>query len=107
MHRRFSFWLPEDTAKLQEFKRALTNQEEIAVFDKVLSIIESKKVYSCSREDFTTCCLNKGIRKDRIDYVWDLIRSDLTAVQIANKYMVAIDTIHQDRWRYRSKLDKI
>ena len=106
MYRKFSFWLAEDTAKLEEFKRALTKPEDIAVFDKCLEIIRRKKAYSCSKEDFIKHCLDKGIRKDRIEYAWDLIRGELTSTQLAGKYCVEIETIHQDRWRFRTKLDK-
>lgn len=63
-------------------------------------------IYSCSRDEFNSFCLEKGIRRDRLEYVWDLFRSELGTNALSDKYFVAPQMIKQDRWRYKKKLSQ-
>ena len=61
-------------------------------------------IYSCSKTEFYAYCLEKRVRRDRIGYVWDILRSEESVVALADKYFVEPETITQDRWRYKNKL---
>lgn len=61
-------------------------------------------IYNCSREEFDVHCLEKGVRRDRLDYVWDILRSSLSVNELAEKHFVEPQTIKQDRWRYKKKI---
>lgn len=61
-------------------------------------------LYDCTQDEFIAHCLNNGVRRDRIAYVWDILRSDIPVVDLADKYYVEPQTILQDRWRYKKKL---
>lgn len=61
-------------------------------------------LYDCTQDEFIAHCLNNGVRRDRIAYVWDILRSDIPVVDLADKYCVEPQTILQDRWRYKKKL---
>ena len=39
-----------------------------------------------------------------MEYVWDILRSDASVIDLADKYYVEPQTIKQDRWRYKKKL---
>lgn len=99
-------WLAEDTAKLETFARTLTKPEDIATAKRMIAILKSREAYTCDKEDFVDYCLAKGIRRERIEYAWDLLRGVLSVNQLAEKYNVEPETIHHDRWRFRNKLSK-
>ena len=99
-------WLAEDTAKLETFARTLTKPDDIATAKRMIEILKSREAYTCDKEDFVDYCIAKGIRRDRIEYVWDLLRGVLSVDQLADKYGVELETIYSDRWRYRKKLSK-
>lgn len=61
-------------------------------------------IAKCTREEFECRCLERHIKRHRIDYAYDLLKTDSTPQELADKYYVAIDTIYQDRWRYTNKL---
>jgi hypothetical protein len=61
-------------------------------------------LYDCNKDEFTAYCLSKKVRRDRVEYVWDILRSDTSVVDLADKYYVEPQTIKQDRWRYKKKL---
>lgn len=61
-------------------------------------------LYDCTKDEFTSYCLSKKVRRDRVEYVWDILRSDTSVVDLADKYYVEPQTIKQDRWRYKKKL---
>lgn len=58
---------------------------------------------TCSREEFDILCINNGIKPNRIEYVWDLLRGKISTSEMMDKYCVAEKTISQDRWRYKKK----
>ena len=64
-------------------------------------------IYDCSKDEFIAYCLNNKVRRDRIDYVWDILRSQMSVNDLADKYVVEPSTIKQDRWRYKKKLNKV
>lgn len=63
-------------------------------------------LYSCTKDEFYSYCLSHSVRNDRIEYVWDILRSQLSVNELAEKYFVEPQTIKQDRWRYKKKLSK-
>lgn len=99
-------WLAEDTAKLEAFKKTLTKPDDIANVERTIAILKSREAYTCDKDEFIEYCIQKGIRRYRVEYIWDLLRGELSVNQLAEKYMVEPETIHQDRWRFRNKLSK-
>lgn len=88
----------------QEFidkKRKITELEKEAENESI-----QFSIYDCSKDKFCSYCLSKNVRNDRVDYVWDIIRSSLSTEELADKYFVEPQTIKQDRWRYKKKLLK-
>lgn len=65
---------------------------------------QSFSIYTCTKNEFYSYCLSKKVRRDRVEYVWDILRSDTSVVDLADKYYVEPQTIKQDRWRYKKKL---
>ena len=63
-------------------------------------------IYSCSKDEFVSICLESKVRHNRIEYVWDIIRGTEQDEDVANRYFVDPQTIKQDRWRYKKKLQK-
>ena len=56
------------------------------------------------RKRFEMKCIKRGIKRDRVDYVYDLLMSKLKTNEIADKYCIAIDTVYQDRYKFRKIL---
>lgn len=61
-------------------------------------------LYDCNKTEFVAYCLSKNVRRDRVEYVWDILRSEESVIALADKYFVEPETITQDRWRYKKKL---
>ncbi len=70
--------------------------------------LENKKnefsLYDSTKDEFIAHCFNKGIRQDRIEYVWDILRSQMSFQELATKYYLEYETIKHDRWKYKKKL---
>ena len=91
--------------KIQESIDIKKEKEELsAELEKATTKVFS--IYDCSKDDFIAHCLKCGIRRDRVEYVWDIMRSQISVVELADKYFVEPQTIAQDRWRYKKKLTK-
>lgn len=65
---------------------------------------QSFSIYTCTKNEFYSYCFEKKVRRDRIAYVWDILRSEDSVIELADKYCVEPETIKQDRWRYKKKL---
>lgn len=63
-------------------------------------------LYDCTKDEFISFCLKSKVRHNRIEYVWDIIRGTEQDEDIAARYFVDPQTIKQDRWRYKKKLQK-
>lgn len=88
----------------QEFidkKKKVTQLEKEAE-----NIVCQFSLYGCTKDEFYSYCRSKGVRNDRIEYVWDILRSELSVNELSDKYFVEPQTIKQDRWRYKKKLLK-
>lgn len=63
-------------------------------------------IYTCSYDEFASRCLMCGVRNDRVPYVWDIIRSEMTFDQIAEKYCISPESARHDRYVFKKKLQK-
>lgn len=63
-------------------------------------------IYDCTYDEFASHCLKCGIRNDRVPYVWDIIRSDLSYQQLMDKYCLEYDSVKHDRYKFKKKLQK-
>lgn len=87
----------------QEF---IDRQKKITKLEKEAQSREFS-LYDCTKDEFAAYCLSKKVRRDRVEYVWDILRSSTSVVDLADKYYVEPQTILQDRWRYKKKLNPI
>lgn len=62
-----------------------------------------KPLNALSVEELKLRCIERKIKPDRVPYIVDLFGT-MNEQDIANKYIIAIDTVYQDRWRYKKKL---
>lgn len=91
---------------LYKVQDAIDIKEENARLKEEINTKKEFSLYSCSREEFETYCLEHKVRRDRIEYVWDILRSTASVNELADKYFVEPQTIKQDRWRYKKRLSQ-
>lgn len=70
----------------------------------IVASVPKFSIYSCTKEEFVSYCLEHKIRNDRIEYVWDILRSQMSFIELTEKYCVEYETIKHDRWKYKKKL---
>lgn len=92
---------------LFKIQQSLDIREENKKLKEELDKSKQFSIYDCSKDEFIAYCLNNKVRRDRIDYVWDILRSQMSVNDLADKYVVEPSTIKQDRWRYKKKLNKV
>lgn len=63
-------------------------------------------IYTCSYDEFASYCLMRGVRNDRVPYVWDIIRSEMSYQELADKYCIEPDSVKHDRYIFKKKLQK-
>ena len=92
---------------LFKIQQSLDIREENKKLKEELDKSKQFSIYDCSKDEFIAYCLNNKVRRDRIEYVWDILRSQMSVNDLADKYVVEPSTIKQDRWRYKKKLNKV
>lgn len=81
--------------------------DKIASAEQIGAVLQQGQtfsIYECSKDEFVARCFIKGVRADKIDYVWDIIRGQYTVDELSRKYFLEPETIRHDRWKFKKKL---